>query len=271
MAALSVLLVAAAGRKRLPWMRAWLLCLLGVGSHLLLDWTNDYGIRLFLPFSSRWFALDWTGLYDPAILVVLGVAALWPMLARLVSGEIGRPGREGRKMAVFALSFVLVFDCGRGVLHERAVAELNARLFDGAVPVQVAALPETFNPLRWRGVVETAESFRTLDVDLTTDLDTAGEVFYKPPRDAALEAAKRSEAFRYFLYFARFPVWSEDRSAGGDGATRVVLSDLRFGRPAGGGFHSVAEVSSLGALAGADFTYGDAARLRFAIQGDQPR
>src|ERR1700761_8861250 len=40
MAALSVLVVAAIYRQKLPWLRAWLLCCAGVASHLLLDWTN---------------------------------------------------------------------------------------------------------------------------------------------------------------------------------------------------------------------------------------
>lgn len=50
MAALTVLVIAGVFRERLPWLRAWLLCLLGLASHLLLDWTNSYGIRLLLPF-----------------------------------------------------------------------------------------------------------------------------------------------------------------------------------------------------------------------------
>src|SRR5262245_55338250 len=54
-AAISVLATAAIFREKLPWLRAWLVCLLGVSSHLLLDLTNSYGVRLLLPASSRWF------------------------------------------------------------------------------------------------------------------------------------------------------------------------------------------------------------------------
>ena len=43
-------------KPRLPLNPRWLLlaALLGTGSHLLLDFTNAYGVRPFLPFSGRW-------------------------------------------------------------------------------------------------------------------------------------------------------------------------------------------------------------------------
>ena len=40
------------------WVQAWLAALIAVASHLLLDSTNPYGIRLFLPFSR--IGLAWT-------------------------------------------------------------------------------------------------------------------------------------------------------------------------------------------------------------------
>src|SRR3954451_5444736 len=53
LALLTVAVTAAIFRQRLPWLKAWLICCIGVASHLLIDWTNNYGIRLTLPFSSR--------------------------------------------------------------------------------------------------------------------------------------------------------------------------------------------------------------------------
>ena len=43
------------------------MCGLGVASHLLLDWTNSYGIRLLFPFSLQWFHLDLNALTDGPI------------------------------------------------------------------------------------------------------------------------------------------------------------------------------------------------------------
>src|ERR1700683_1706082 len=60
MAMLPVLLVRGVSRKPVHWLGAFFAALIAVGSHLLLDWTNSYGIRLLLPFSGQWLRLDWT-------------------------------------------------------------------------------------------------------------------------------------------------------------------------------------------------------------------
>src|ERR1035441_9217284 len=54
MALLPVVLVRVAGRKPIRWMGAFCAAMLAIASHLLLDLTNRYGIRLFLPFSADW-------------------------------------------------------------------------------------------------------------------------------------------------------------------------------------------------------------------------
>src|SRR4029077_9739841 len=56
-------------RKRLKlFFRLFLLSLVGTGSHVLLDYTNSYGIRPFLPFNSGWYSLDTVFIIDPWIL-----------------------------------------------------------------------------------------------------------------------------------------------------------------------------------------------------------
>src|SRR5665213_3085506 len=52
MAFFSVLVACAVGRTMRGWAVAWAIGMVGVASHLLLDWTNTYGIRLLFPFSS---------------------------------------------------------------------------------------------------------------------------------------------------------------------------------------------------------------------------
>src|SRR5436853_2726722 len=53
MALLPVLLVRLIARKPVHWLGAWAAATIAVASHLLLDFTNSYGIRLLLPFSSK--------------------------------------------------------------------------------------------------------------------------------------------------------------------------------------------------------------------------
>ena len=261
MAILPVLVVAAIYRQRLPWTRAWLLCCAGVASHLLIDWTNSYGVRFMLPISSQWFHLDLNNLYDGWIMAALVFAAVWPLFARLVSSEIGAKGPAGRGAAIWALGFFLLFDAGRAVLHGRAITQLEARLYEDVRPLQSAALPDTFNPLHWTGVVETTSSYRVTELDLlhASAADPAQE-FYKPAARPSIENAKKTEPFRYFLYFARFPVWSEEPTTeAGDSGTRLDLTDLRFGRPMAGSFHCIAVENSRAEVVRAWFTYGSGA------------
>lgn len=242
MSLLTVLVVAALFRQKLPWGKALLLCALGVASHLLIDWTNDYGVRLFLPFSSAWFALDIASLYDGAIWAALIFAALWPSLERLVNSEMGIRRPAGRGVAVFALLFFLAYDSGRALMHGRAVAQLQSVLYDGAVPLETAALPNPFNPFRWKGVVETTRSFQVVPVDVFGPLQPRSAlVFYKHVMTRNMQLIAQTEPFRYFLYFARFPVWFSDQTGNGNvPLTRVELMDLRFGLPGASGFHCTA-------------------------------
>ena len=270
MALASMLLVAALFRQKLPWGRAWLLCVAGVASHLALDWTNSYGTRLLLPFSSRWFHLDITALYDGWIMAALVFAAIWPWFSRLVTSEIGSKERPGRATAIFALSFFLLFDCARAVLHARAIAQLQARLYENAAPLDTAALPESFSPFVWHGVVESERAYALLRVNTLGQLDTASaQVFFKAPLEPTIQAAQQTEIFRYFEYFARFPVWAETRVALENGpGERVELADLRFGEPERGSFHCIALENSAFHVMQTWFTFGSGVDLGWGK--DQP-
>jgi hypothetical protein len=194
---------------------------------------------------------------------VLLFAAVWPPFARLVSREIGDQGPTGRKSAIFALVFFALFDGGRAAMHGRSVAQLEARLFDGAAPAKAAALPNPFNPLRWRGVVETTADYRLLNVQPLGQLNPdTGRVFYKPAISSVLKSAEETEAFRYFLYFSRFPVWSVAPVSTGQGpGTRIDLVDLRFGEPGAGSLHCIALENSRHQVLGSWFTYGNGSNL----------
>lgn len=256
LAALCTAVIAGVFRTRLPWWRAVALCLVGLASHLLLDWTNNYGIRLLLPFSSAWFHLDWNFLYDFVLDAVLIAAAVWPWFSRLVSSEIGSGGKaSGRGIARFALLFFVLYDGARAVLHHRAVTALESRLYDDAPPELVAAFPNAWNPFSWTGAVESPRA-RYLFPPGADEQSSETRVFYKVPQTPALLAARNEEAFRYFVYFARFPVWSiqnVDRPSGR--IERVELTDLRFGQPTVGAFHAYAEVGQGGKVLRSWFSY----------------
>jgi inner membrane protein len=241
MALAAVAIVRAAGRKPVAWAGAWCAALIAVASHLALDWTNVYGIRLLLPFSERWLRLDITAVVDLWIWAVclLGLAA--PFLGRLVGSEItsgaARGGPHGRGWAWFALAFLLIYDGARGVLHGRAVAALGSRLYQDAVPVRVVAVPDPVNPMRWRGLMETADSWAEEEISLASDPGAAHPViFHKPEAEPAIDAARRTPEFQEFLRFSQCPFWRVTPYAGREGARLVEVLDLRFGSPRAPGF-----------------------------------
>jgi inner membrane protein len=131
--------------------------LIGVLSHLALDWTNVYGIRLLLPFSDRYFRLDITEIVDPWILAILFLALAAPALARMVGSEIAsRRVKSGphRGWAWFALIALFSYEAVRYTAHERALAVMGAHTFNGVIPSRLTALPRGANPLLWKGVAE---------------------------------------------------------------------------------------------------------------------
>lgn len=257
--ALAVLLAAhLLGGARITWTAYWA-CVAGVLSHLLLDWTNVYGIRMLLPFSAHWLRLDITDIVDPWILLILFAAVAAPALAGLVSSEIAsrRMPAPVRGWAQVALAAVLLFEGGRWVLHQRANAVLGAHTYAGALPARVVAIPSRFNPLAWRGVVETAAVVYDIPVDLSGEFDpSAGRADYPAAPSPAIEAALRTRPFRIFANFSQLPFW---RIVPAPDGTQVELIDLRFGTPQMPGFEAVARLDQGGRVLDSGFGFG---RLR---------
>jgi len=231
--------------------------LAGVLSHLLLDWTNVYGIRLLLPFSHRWLRLDQTDVVDPWILAILLLAVAAPALARMVSSEIGSkksPG-PGRGWAWFALLALLTYEGARFAAHQRALGVMGAHLFNGSIPNRLTAVPIRENPWRWRGIAEAEGFVDVVPIDLATEFDPSdGRIEYTVPPNPAMEAARRTRAFEVFGSFDQLPFWKVTPVVDG---TLVELIDLRFGTPENPGFEARATVDAAGVVHDASFTFGN--------------
>jgi inner membrane protein len=260
-ALLPVLLVGAVSRKHLNWRGAFFVSWIAVLSHLLLDFTNSYGIRLLLPFSGEWLRLDVTNVIDLWIWAVFLFSIGAPYLARLVTSEITsgapRSRSHGRGSAVFALAFLVAYSLGRGVLHARAIANLESHVYQGEAPLRVAALPDAANPLRWRGLAETRHAYAVAEVDLTRDFDpSAALVFHKAASYPAIDAARRTHTFQVFLTFAQFPYWRVTPVSEPEGGKRVDVLDMRFGSPAAPGFMASATLDAQLRAVETSFTFG---------------
>jgi inner membrane protein len=81
-------------------------CLAGF-SHILLDFTNNYGVRPFWPISERWLSWDIVFIVEPVLLVALTLGLILPELFSLINEEIGVRTKvsapKGRLGAILAL------------------------------------------------------------------------------------------------------------------------------------------------------------------------
>lgn len=261
-ALLPVAIVRLLSRRPMEWGRAWAVSTAGVLSHVLLDLTNLYGIRLALPFSHHWWRLDITSVVDLWIWLVLALSVFAPLVARLVGSEIGESRRKaegtGRGWAIMALAFLLLYNGARAVAHERAVAVLDSRVYSGGTPIRTAAFPGLANPFRWRGLVETESGYSIHEVNLLGTFDPVGtESYAKPPFTPAMRKASESPEFVAFLGFVQYPLWSSGPAPEAEHATRVQLFDLRFGSPAQPGFVATAVVSLDGRVLESSFSFGE--------------
>jgi inner membrane protein len=140
--------------------------LVASATHPVLDWTNNYGVRPFLPWSGKWYYGDLVFIVDPWLWLALGGAvflatattrwrvALWSLLALVltvavvfVRADIPAPARAvwlagvtfflvarlmnfgarfGRLVPTLALAFVPAYWCALAVVHARAVSEARA-------------------------------------------------------------------------------------------------------------------------------------------------
>jgi len=239
---------------------------IGVLSHVLLDWTNIYGTRLLAPISPRWHALDITSVVDLWIWLVLLACFFWPLLARMVSYEIGARPVTGAGTAILALCFLLIYNGARYILHHRAVETLNARLHAGHVPRRVAAFPTIANPLAWYGLAEVENAYVLYRINLLGDFDpSTGRVLYQSQADEVLRAARVTPAFQTFLNFSRFPLWRVVSLPEPEGGHQAECVDLRFGVPGDGRFTAMAVLDRGGRVKLSWFQFGTP-RARIAIR-----
>jgi len=212
-----------------PLSLGWLLALAWIGttSHLLMDFTNSYGVRPFLPFSARWYAWDIMFILDPLLLVLLCLGLGLPTLLRLVSEEVGAGKSRPAWGAVFSLCALLSLWGLRDVAHRRVLGFLAGHTYFELEPIRVGAFPSPFNPFQWTAVVETDMSYNLLPASaLANDVDPRSALqFHKPQASPALDAAVKTRTGRIFMDFARFP-WAqtEEDEEGFD----VQIRDLRF-------------------------------------------
>ena len=233
-------------RAKFSW-RAWIASMLGVLSHVLLDWSNSFGIPLLMPFSMRRWRLDTVNIVDIWLWLILLGALAAAALVKMVNREIGEKNQTSarRGWAWAALIALLAFEGLRLTTHSRAVSTIEARLYDGAPARRATALPNAINPFTWRGIAEAKQFIYMIPVDvaplnLAHPFDpSAGKRYKVIDHSAAMDAALATRPFQVFSRFSQMPYWQVSEGATG---TQVSLMDLRFGDPGNLGFGGVTAV-----------------------------
>jgi inner membrane protein len=207
-------------------------CLAGL-SHILLDFTNNYGVRPFWPFSERWFSWDIVFIVEPIMLAFLILGLVVPALFALIDTEIGarHRGPRGRVAASFALIGIILLWGVRDYEHRRAVHALEARTYQDAEPLRVSAYPKMIDPFHWSGVIETRAFFALAPVDsLRPEVDPESrlEIRPKPEETEITLAAKRSYLGRIYLDWAQYPISETEPLPPPQEGYIVHFMDLRY-------------------------------------------
>ncbi|HEX5483606.1 MAG TPA: metal-dependent hydrolase, partial [Terriglobia bacterium] len=215
----------------LKWL--FIVCWIATAVHVLMDFTNQYGVRPFLPFSGRWYAWDIMPIVGPYLLVILILGLGLPVLLRLVSQEIGaskRASKTGRTGAIVALCAMVALWGLRDFAHRRVLSMLDSHAYDQQNPRRVGAFPSPLSPFEWTGVVETSSAYYLLDANaLAGDVEpSTAQMLRKPPPSPALTAAEHAAAAKVFLNFARFP-WAMVNAT--QEGFEVYIRDLRYASP----------------------------------------
>lgn len=225
-------------RSKLPvrWGYLYWLALLAALSHILLDYTTAYGIRMFAPFDWHWYSWDIVFIVEPIILAALILGLIVPSLFGLINQEIGArsTGPRGRGGAIFALVCLVLVWGFRDYQHRRALNAMGAVLYQRAVPVKLGAYPYWVNPFRWHGVVETESFFQTVPVDSmapAVDEQSEANTYFKPEETPVTQAAKASYFGQVYLDWAVFPLTQTEKLEGAFKGYLVRFQDLRFAYP----------------------------------------
>ena len=257
---------APASGKQVLFLPLWLICAIGVLSHPFLDFLGDYGLRPFLPFSSKWYYGDMLGIVDPWLWVIFGFAlfvatgtkagkAAWIALAAALDALIffaaGRTfatawtllafalvwagtviRRHGLSPARIALAIFITYLGATAAAHYsivRTAWQSGPSLVSDSVK-EVSVLPgRPGTAARWTVVMQGPDKYYIADVGLQNWVEHPPkfEAFPKNLQNIFYREALAQPQMAALARFARFP--SVQVSVSG-GLCTVWLRDLRYAR-----------------------------------------
>jgi inner membrane protein len=219
------------------WGWLYLTALIAALSHLLLDWTNNYGVRPFFPFNPKWYEGSIVFIAEPVIWTLLAMAVVMPWLFGLADQEIGAKRKKfrGRGWAIFALTGMVALWGWRWFEREQALTMLNKTQVTREPVIRVGLEPYPTNPYHWRAILETRDFYQMAEVNtfnpdspVAISSDSERDVMYKPSDTPAVEAAKQTLLGKVYLDWGR---WAVVRDVGPEPVPGVPPPNLPFNRP----------------------------------------
>ncbi len=200
-----------------------LLAYAGLYSHLLLDYLNNYGVRLLAPIDWRWFYGDSLFIIDPWLWLLFGIG-VWLSRRRRTT----RPARWALTLAVCYIAAM-----GVSTAVARTIVSDAWRARAGAAPRALMVGPRPMTPLTREVILDAGDRYEAGVFDWRTrDVRWEAVAIPKNDRLAPVVSARGDPAAQGFLVWSRFPFWEVERTPAG---SRVVLRDVRF-RTGGRGF-----------------------------------
>jgi inner membrane protein len=195
--------------------KIYFLALIAMATHPVLDFTNTYGLRPFLPWDGRWYYGDLLPIIDPYLDSML--------LIGILLGEFFKDKKQ--LITWLSLGFILVYLGARVELRSLATSQLETLAAKTPGTEKWGVSPEILNPLAWEGIVQSPKQM--LKVSLAP-LDGLTTEIRRMDRDSSVQIPKQaleSESAVALLPFARFPVMKLQKT---DFGYRVLIFDFRF-------------------------------------------
>jgi inner membrane protein len=195
--------------------KTYLVALVAMATHPVLDYSNTYGLRPFLPWYETWYYGDVLPIIDPYLDAVL--------LIGIVAGEVWQNRR--RLMTWLSLGLAFVYLGARAELRNlaRSQLEIVAARTPGSEKWGVA--PGIVNPLVWAGIVQSSRQMLKVSIDPLNESMTEITRMQRAAPSEIPRQALESESGSTLLQFVRFPVM---RLYGTDYGYRVLIFDFRF-------------------------------------------
>ena len=215
---------------------------ISIWSHPLFDLLNTYGVRLLMPFSSRWFYGDTLFIVDPWVWSALALGAFFSLrraravpvgaASKPVMARAERPARLAiAAVTTYIVAMAISSRVGRSVVERQALAS-------GSPPsVRVMVAPEPVNPYARSVIRDMGQWYEIgrLTFSPQPRYAVVGEPIVKVT-NAATSAALTTREGKQFATWARFPFAEITNNKD---SVIVRFDDARYAAPGGASFASV--------------------------------